>query len=104
VAVPPLLLQPLVENAVRHGIAPLRGGATLRLAACCRDDRLSIEVGDDGVGSDPGACRRAPGLGLRAVERQLRAHFGAAARLAIDTAPRRGFTARIALPARLPRK
>src|SRR5262245_12174023 len=102
-AVPPLLLQPLVENAVRHGIAPLRAGATLRLAARVEDTTLAIDIEDDGAGAEQAACRRAGGLGLKAVERQLRARFADAGRLELEAFPRSGFRARIRLPARIPR-
>jgi hypothetical protein len=100
-AVPPLLLQPLVENAVQHAVAPLRAGATLRLSARVRGTMLAIDVADDGAGAERSAYRRAAGLGLKAVERQLVARFGDGARLDIETAPRRGFAARIVMPARL---
>jgi Histidine kinase len=102
-AVPPLILQPLVENAVRHGIAPLRTGATLRLAARVHGAMLALDVEDNGAGAEPAVCRRAGGLGLKAVERQLRARFADAARLEIDTFPRLGFKARIRLPAAIVR-
>jgi hypothetical protein len=100
-AVPPLLLQPLVENAVRHGIAPLRTGATLRLSARLQGDTLAIDIEDNGVGATQASCRRPGGLGLQAVERQLRAHFAGEGRLEIEPLPRIGFNARIRIPARV---
>lgn len=102
-AVPPLLLQPLVENAVRHGIAPLRAGATLRLRARVQDTTLAIDIEDTGAGAEPASCRQAAGLGLKAVERQLRARFADAARLELETFPRAGFKARLTIPARIQR-
>jgi hypothetical protein len=102
-AVPPLLLQPLVENAVRHGIAPLRTGATLRLSARLQGETLAIDIEDNGAGAAQGSCRRPGGLGLQAVERQLRAHFAGEGRLEIETLPRIGFNARVRIPARVPR-
>jgi signal transduction histidine kinase len=48
--IPGLLLQPLVENAVGHGIAPLPGGGTVRIGARLQDERLVVEVEDDGAG------------------------------------------------------
>ena len=101
-AVPPLLLQPLVENAVRHGIAPRREGGTVQLKANVDDGLLVIEVVDDGNGAEPDAWRRAEGLGIKAVSRQLGARFPNAGRLDIKTAPHRGFTVRLTIPARLP--
>jgi LytS/YehU family sensor histidine kinase len=49
--VPNLILQPIVENAIRHGIAPRSGPGHVHVIACRDDDRLSMEVHDDGVGS-----------------------------------------------------
>jgi sensor histidine kinase YesM len=101
-AVPPLLLQPLVENAVRHGVAPRRDGGTIRLSAHARDTRLTIEVSDDGNGAEPGAWRNATGLGLKAVSRQLKARFTEASDLEITTAVEAGFSVRLGIPARIP--
>src|SRR5207245_2548157 len=47
---PILVLQPLVENAIRHGISPRSSGGSLRIAAARRDGTLCLEVEDDGVG------------------------------------------------------
>src|SRR4030095_12076689 len=74
-AVPPLLLQPLTENAVRHGLSPRRAGGTIRLSARVHDDRLAIEVADDGNGAEPDAWRESSRLGLKVVRRQIEARF-----------------------------
>jgi hypothetical protein len=103
-AVPPLLLQPLVENAIRHGIAAHRDGGTLRLTVDIEDDALLIQVADDGGGCKSGAWSAAPGLGLQAVRRQLHAQFGSDARCEIDSSPGAGFIVDLVLPARLPRR
>lgn len=97
--VPPLLLQPLVENAVRHGIAPLRRGGTLRMAAHVCQGTLELAVEDDGVGADRERCLQSPGLGLTAVWRQVQAMRLAGAGIDIDTALGRGFRVRLSLPA-----
>lgn len=97
--VPPLLLQPLVENAVRHGIARRPQGGTVRLNAGIRDGRLRVEIGDDGAGGEPTGWRRSSGLGLRAVAQQLRARYGDTARLDVETAPGKGFAVRVSIPA-----
>ena len=102
-AVPPLLLQPLVENAVRHGLAPRRDGGTLRFIATVQNDELTIAIADDGSGATVDAWRRPKGLGLESVVRQLEARFRTDARLEIATAPNHGFTARVTVPAQLPR-
>lgn len=77
--VPPLVLQPLVENAVRHGIANLLEGGLIRLEArrSARTLRLTVENT-----FDPEAPpRRSTGRGLRNVQDRLRAHYGNEARL-----------------------
>lgn len=61
---PPLLLQPLVENAVHHGLEPKRDGGTVRLAAAVQHGHLEITVADDGVGPDAANVRARPGQGL----------------------------------------
>jgi LytS/YehU family sensor histidine kinase len=101
-AVPPLLLQPLVENAVRHGLAPLRDGGTIRLTAHITGTLLAIEVADDGNGAEPDAWRRSPGLGLQAVRRQVYARFPEDGEFEVVTRPGTGFTARVRIPARIP--
>jgi two-component system LytT family sensor kinase len=104
--VPPLLLQPLVENAVKHGIAPLRAGGEVVVSAELQptDDgktRLTLTVQDTGVGTtlrDLGQRQR-DGVGLRNVERRLACQYGEAASMAVRTAPGDGMTVTIRLPA-----
>ncbi len=76
--VPPLLLQPLVENAVRHGIAGLVEGGTISLAATRRDDRLIVVV-ENACDPDRSSSGGA-GLGLANVRNRLMTEYGADAR------------------------
>ena len=71
--VPPFLLQPLVENAIKYAVAPVSGPVFIRIAAHLIGDRVRIEVIDSGRGFDfaNGSHR---GLGLQLTERRLRAH------------------------------
>jgi signal transduction histidine kinase len=101
-AVPPLVLQPLVENAVRHGLSQRRQGGTIRLSARLAESTLALEVADDGAGAEPDAWRRAPGFGLKAVARQLEASYPAGARLHISTRPHEGFMVQVEIPKRFP--
>ena len=96
-AVPALTLQPLVENAIRHGLAPLARGGTLRVSAAFDEDALVIEVGDDGAGSATAA--RAGGIGLATVRQRLAARFAGRGTLDVVTAPGEGFVARLRVPA-----
>jgi two-component sensor histidine kinase len=96
--IPSFTLQPLVENAVRHGIAPLAGGGTLRLEATITDDRLHLEVADDGAGVDVAAVRASEGVGLQVVSQRLEARFAETARLDLTSALNEGFRAHITMP------
>jgi two-component system, LytTR family, sensor kinase len=73
--VPPLILQPVIENAVKHGVAARRGRSTIALAAHGVGDVLEIRV--DNVRADT-ARRNGLGLGLQNVAARLTAHYGAA--------------------------
>jgi LytS/YehU family sensor histidine kinase len=82
--VPPLILQPLVENAVRHGIATMLDGGAIEIAARRSGSRALIVVTNP---RDPDAARKGTGLGLDNVRRRLAAAFGDAAALSVEAAP-----------------
>ena len=88
-------LQPLVENAIRHGIAPRAGTGTLRLAASVVEDDLMLEVADDGPGAEATRVADAQGLGLAAVRQRLETRWGPGVRMEIVTAPYNGFLVRL---------
>jgi len=92
-------LQPLVENAVKHGIAPRAGDGMLRISATLVSEQLVLEVADDGGGADANRVADAAGVGLRAVRQRLETRWGTSARMEIVTAPRNGFLVRITVPA-----
>jgi two-component system sensor histidine kinase YesM len=107
--VPRLSLQPLVENAVFHGIQPDPVGKAIWIRASLIEAGLSIEVIDNGRGMaeaedellDDGPGRSAShGLGLRNVRERLRLIYGESARMEIRSAPGSGTSVRISLPAR----
>ena len=80
--VPPLLLQPLVENAVKHGIASMVEGGSIRLSARLQETALRITVENP---FDPeGAAARKTGLGLQIVKRRLQARYGDRAEMVTD--------------------
>ena len=94
---PLLLLQPLVENAITHGIEPQVGGGELRIAATLADGRLLITVADTGAGLRENGT--GTGFGLENVRQRLRALFGEAARLDVRANEGRGVVARLEIPA-----
>lgn len=93
------VLQPLVENAIRHGLAPLARPVTVRIAAQYTGDQLVLEVSDDGAGGIAHAADDAGGVGLRAVRQRLQTRFGDSASLGMTTAPGEGCRVVVTLPA-----
>ncbi len=97
VPVPSLLLQPLVENAVRYAVAPRPEGGTVRLSARREGGRLIVEVSDDGPGFDGDRPSGGEGFGLHSVRERLRA-AGLEDALAIESTAGRGTRVRVTLP------
>jgi LytS/YehU family sensor histidine kinase len=103
--IPPLLLQPVVENAVKHGIAPqIRGGEVIvtgRLDLSVPQSALVLVVHDSGSGASAAELTRGrvTGVGLANIERRLACHYGAAASLSITSDARLGTSVEIRLPA-----
>ena len=103
--VPSMLLQPLVENAVRHGALATagRGRVTVTIARPAGGDRLVVRVHDDGPGAPPGVDPVATGTGLSATARRLRLLHGDAHALRVGAGAEGGFEVRLELPARAAR-
>ncbi|MEP6915671.1 MAG: histidine kinase [Acidobacteriota bacterium] len=104
IRLPPLVLQPVVENAVKHGVAPLRAGGEVRVRASIehtsRGRSLLLVVQDTGAGATEESLRqgREAGVGLRNVERRLAGQYGAQASLTVHSVPGHGTTVEIRLP------
>jgi len=100
VLVPGMVLQPLVENAVGHGIAPRAAGGKLRIAARIEADALILDVVDDGIGlKGGGAGLITDGHGLGNVTRRLDVFYGGGAWLELrDNPDGTGTLARLVLP------
>ncbi|HJU89305.1 MAG TPA: histidine kinase [Gemmatimonadaceae bacterium] len=99
--VPSLLLQPLIENAIRHGITPRAAGGRVDVRARRDGEYLRIEVADDGIGFRAWSGRTPrEGVGLGATRGRLRHMYGAAHHLTLDAPPEGGFTVRLAIPYR----
>lgn len=96
--VPTFLLQPLAENAIRHGIEPRLAAGTLTLRAHLNEGRLQLLVADDGVGLAVANGRGRRGIGITNTEERLHALHGEAATLVIATPAHGGTEVRITLP------
>jgi len=98
-AVPPFTMQPLVENAIKHGLGPARDGGTLVVRARETDGMLSLEVRDSGVGATAAQLAESAGLGVRSVRQRLEARHGARAKVDVQGSVGAGVTVRIEIPA-----
>jgi sensor histidine kinase YesM len=101
IAFEPLLVQTLVENAVKHGIEPKVGPVSISLKAHVREGdnaQLIVEVTDNGVGLQSKPATGGTGLGLDNIRKRIRALFGEEGRLSIQAAPGGGVVARIEVP------
>ena len=99
VLVPSFILQPVVENAIRHGIEPKDGGGTVRITVKDEGECISITVSDDGVGFDPSVPppdTKRKHVGMQNVRERLRRMCGGT--LEIRSAPGEGTTAVIKIP------
>lgn len=92
-----MILQPLVENAVKYAVAPTRKPVTITIAAGVEDGRLAIAVTDDGPGGRQGFASGF-GIGLANVRDRLEARYGAEASLTAGPAGAKGWHAVIRLP------
>lgn len=101
--IPSLILQPLVENAIKHGISPKKQGGTVAIKAETRGQNLMLEVHDTGSGvqSEDLKQRRSQRIGLNNVEERLRLYFNEDASLEIDS--QIGFGTNVRITIRLAR-
>jgi two-component system LytT family sensor kinase len=108
VLVPSMLLQPLIENSIKHGLEPRISGGTVTLRSRVLNGRLVVEVEDDGVGITPGRAevpgtlaangRQGAGIGMRNVRERLEVLYGADARFEVESRPGRGTRITLELP------
>ncbi|MGO8934766.1 MAG: sensor histidine kinase [Terracidiphilus sp.] len=106
ILVPSILLQPLIENSIKHGLEPRIHGGTVTLRSHLEGDRISIEVSDDGVGMtgrpDPAIRRTGAGIGMKNVKERLEVLYGNQASFNVVSNPGRGTVVSIEMPANLP--
>jgi signal transduction histidine kinase len=101
-SLPPLTLQPLVENAIVHGLEPQIAGGTIRIAAALERGSLVLIVEDNGAGIATAAAptqSAGSGTALANIRERLQQLYGAAAALRLDAVAPHGVRARLAVPA-----
>ena len=108
IVVPGMLLQPLIENSIKHGLEPRIYGGTVTLRSrITRDGRLMVEVEDDGVGMAPeqggasavsGILRPSTGIGVRNVRERMEVLYGKLAEVEINSRPGRGTKVTLSMP------
>src|SRR5947199_9124803 len=103
ILVPSILLQPLIENSIKHGLEPRIHGGTVTLRSRLQGNRVSIEVADDGVGitarTESSLRRDGNGIGMQNVRERLEVLYGTEARFTVVSNPGRGTLVSIELPA-----
>lgn len=103
VVVPSMLLQPLIENSIKHGLSPKVEGGSIYLRSRLTDSRLIIEVEDDGVGMGGSQLEESStwagmGIGMANISERLNVLYGDTARMTIDSHEGKGTLIRIRLP------
>jgi two-component system LytT family sensor kinase len=98
--VPSMMLQPLVENSIKHGLAQKLGEGRVTIRSLREGDHAIIDVIDNGIGIAPAEAGRVKGtgIGLRNVNERLRVIYGANYQLQLDSVPGQGTCARIVIP------
>jgi signal transduction histidine kinase len=96
--IPPMLLQPLVENAVKHGLEPKIDGGRVDVSAEKVDGSVVVRISDTGLGLGSGATK-GTGVGLSHVRERVAAAYGPKASLNIEKNPADGVTATVRIPA-----
>lgn len=100
--VPAILLQPLIENGIKHGLEPRLEGGTITLSSCMEGERVRIEVADDGVGMtvrpQTSLKHRGAGIGMKNVRERLEVLYGNQAHFDVQSCPGRGTRVVIEIP------
>lgn len=94
--IPPLILQPIVENAIKHGLTPKPSGGTIILRTWADESNIYIAIQDDGVGFDPAAVNKDKSVGLKNVRYRLQ--YTMRGSLDVKSAPGKGTTVTVSIP------
>ncbi|MGF1910957.1 histidine kinase [Vibrio kasasachensis] len=96
--VPPMLIQPLIENAIQHGIEPKGVGGTIHISVFQANNQLNIKVTDDGVGLSDNAQTKGHGIGLTNIKQRVKGLYEQGGSVAITQPEHGGFSVCIAIP------
>jgi LytS/YehU family sensor histidine kinase len=97
--VPSQILQPIVENAIRHGLGPRAAGGTVDIEVSARNGSLVLRVSDDGCGLPPaGAVAVTPGVGLTNTQARLHEMYGRGASVTLSNSALGGLVVEIVIP------
>ncbi len=99
--VPLLLLQPLVDNAVKHGISHMPSGGEIHISSCVENDNLKLEVRDNGPGLTAARNDRGFGLGLRVTRERLRTLYGENQSVEMSSPAEGGLAVAVTIPLRI---
>ena len=95
----PMLLQPLIENAIKHGIEPSAKGGEIHLVASCKAETLEIEIRDSGIGlNNAPKSETSNGTGIANIRERLQVLYGDEARLELSALPDAGTLALVRIP------
>jgi two-component system, LytTR family, sensor kinase len=100
VVMPSMLLQPIIENSIKHGIEPKLGEGTIAIRIARNEGHIIIDVIDNGIGVRPAGVShvKGSGIGLKNVNERLRVIYGSNYQLQLDSVPGEGTCARIIIP------
>jgi two-component system LytT family sensor kinase len=98
--VPSMILQPMIENSIKHGLSRKVGHGSIVIRSLRRDGHTIIEVNDDGLGMDETRLAEAltGGIGLSNVNERMRVIYGASYQLKLQSTPGVGTSARLEIP------
>lgn len=100
-AVPHMILQPIIENAIRHGIGRSASAGVIRISACRVNEMLDLKVEDDGPGLAIATAGQPGGIGLANTRARLARLYGTAASLSVENGRQAGVVATLIFPCRM---
>lgn len=96
--IPPMLIQPLVENAIKHGIEPKKAGGTIHISLSEHQEKLKIQVKDNGVGLSDSAVTKGHGVALNNIKQRVRGLYAQQGHVDITQPENGGFCVTISIP------